>query len=177
MIEIAPRPKAEAKKSVQYFLYISVALLIITIISYFIVGYLYNKRSDELEVLRNQLAMQDVEEINDLKTNLTNRKMKIDDFNILVSSRKSSIDFFEFVEKNTHPNVRWGDVELYFPDKILKLRGEAESFSILTQQILVFKNSEKVKEVELENVQISEGGTKRINFSLDFLLREKAFFK
>lgn len=177
MIEIAPRPKAEPKKFVKVFLYLSLVFLVMTVASYFVMDYFYGKESKELRVLKDQLALQDVNDINALKADLVNYKGKIDDFNTLISSRKSSAEFFEFLEKNTHPEVRWSNIELFFPDQKFKLIGEAESFSVLTQQILAFKNTEEIEKVELESLSMSRGGTEGIDFSLAFTLSSKAFLK
>ena len=177
MIEIAPRPKAEPKKSVQIFLYFSLVLLVLTVASYFAIGYFYKEKTEELEVSKAQLAIRNIDEINTLRSKLVNYKEKIDDFNILISSRRSSVEFFEFLEKNTHPRVEWGSVELFLLDGKFKLYGKAESFSILTQQLLVFKNTEEIEKVELGGLNLSRGGTEGIDFSLNFTLNHKAFFK
>jgi len=75
---------------------------------------------------------------------------------------------FEIIEENSHPQVWFSQLNLEAKQGKVILGGQTQSFETLGQQLLIFQNAEKIKEVTLSSVSINKLGKIEFSFSLVF---------
>jgi len=177
MVEIIPKSKKKKTKGSKIFFAISFVVLIAVVASYFGFFYMEKEAAEERDGLREELTKQDVKEINQLKARLTRYQRKIDDFKTLIDSRKYPTSFFDFLEENTHAAVTWEEFHLDTEKNQLNMRGEAEDLIRIIEQILIFKGSPDINNVDLTDLQVFREEETGVAFELSIKLKSEIFSK
>ncbi len=88
--------------------------------------------------------------------------------------------FFDFLEKNTYPNVRISSAQVGVSNREIKMEGVAADYDVLTNQISAFKSADGVSDVMLESSKsrsLTDGGgvsfSVRVNFTGGFFSGNK----
>lgn len=164
-------PKPSIWRSI--LLYLSLFLLLGTI-SVFVILDNFQKT--------NTLTLQDLEEhLNRLKTGeeleleakLLGSEKKIKDFSFIFAKHRRASKFFPVIENLCHPRVQFSDLNLNLDSSEASVSGQTESFEILGQQLIIFREAKELKNVELGEATIGEGG--KIDFSFTFSLNPEIF--
>jgi lipopolysaccharide export LptBFGC system permease protein LptF len=92
--------------------------------------------------------------------------------NALLAEQAETSKFFAFLEKNTSGSVYYERADLSVTERSAKLDGVASSYSVLAQQVELFRRSSEVEGISLENSSAGESG---IDFSLMLSLNPKIF--
>jgi len=173
MVEIIPKPLAKTPKWQKLLPYFAIAILIITILGYFILNNSLEKSRQTLKDLEDTLVKLKTPEKESLEKEILNYQKKIKDFSILIEQHLIVSNFFNLLEKITHPRIWFSDFELKPREAQVSLSGEAGSFLALGQQILIFKGEKKIQEIKLDNVSLDEKG--KIKFDLSLSLSPEVF--
>ncbi|MFC1663726.1 hypothetical protein ACFL0A_01225 [Patescibacteria group bacterium] len=172
-IEIIPK---STKKSPFWFdalFYFSIALLLISLSSFFILNHLEKKASEEFQDLENLLAKEKTSEEIATEKDVFKYQRKIDDFSVLIDLHQSPLNFFSILENNCHPKVQFTNFALDSKLLTATLYGKTESFNTLGQQISIFEEESLIKDVVLSQLSIGKkGGT---DFVLNFSLNPETF--
>lgn len=177
MVEIIPKPPEKIPLWQNLILFISLAILIIAILAYFGLGFWQKKADQKIKELDGKIAAFKTKERLDLESDLKKTKKKIDDFNFLFERHKISSNFFQFLEKVSHPKIQFSDFKLDLKDGKIDLSGQTESFVTLGQQAIIFQQaSEKAKEIlgqeilktDLSKFSIGKEGKIDFTFNLSF---------
>jgi hypothetical protein len=90
----------------------------------------------------------------------------------LLKTRSETSKFFDFLEKNTSGKVYYESADLSAAEKTVKLEGVAASYSVLAEQMEIFRRAPEIKGISLDNSSVGESG---IDFSAKLSLNEKIF--
>ncbi len=173
-IEIIPRKTAVLSSWLKILFYILIGLIIISILSYFILGYLQRKsliafKNLEEEINKERTSQRIVQE-----EEILNYQKKINDFGFLLSYHFFPSKFFTFLEKTSHPRILFSQTNLNPSGSLVILSGQAESFLALGQQLQILKREPSIKSVSLSKISLGERGG--VNFTLE-LSFDTEFFK
>ncbi len=90
--------------------------------------------------------------------------------NLLADHAKSS-DVTDFLEKNTLTNVYFKTMSLDWSTRTLKFDGNAPSYSVLSQQMEIFRQAPQISEVNLDGANLSQDKTGGVDFSIRLILK------
>ena len=173
MIEIIPRPAKKLPLWQNLLFYFSIILLLITILSYFILGHFLKKSEKALQDLELTLARgKTIAELS-LEKEVLSWQKKIEDFSKLIREHTLASNFFLFLEKNCHPKTFFSKVNLKPGANEAVLSGQAENFSVLAQQISILKSKKEIKDLNLSSIIIGKEG--KVDFTLNLLLDPTLF--
>jgi len=181
-IELIPKPETEKKPFdlTKFLLYLAIIILVGSVGLYFLFDFgLIRNSSKVLAELETQLSLQMTDEAKEHEAKLIEWRQKIEDFRILLDLHQNPSKVFSLLEKLSHPRVWFTDFSLNFGTQKteegsevgqfqLQLQGVAESFRVLGEQLLVFKNDENIKEIKLSNVSLGEKGNVKFQFEITF---------
>jgi hypothetical protein len=168
MVEIIPKPVTRASSWQNIPFYFSVGLILLAVLSYFIVDIYINRAESKLTEIEERMAQTKSVEQTALEKELSDYEKKIEGFSILAGQHLFSSKAFEFVEKNTHPEVWFSDIKLTPSKGEIVLSGDTENFITLRQQAQIFKSNPLVKNLDLTKIAIGKEG--RIDFSVNLIL-------
>ncbi|KPJ71800.1 hypothetical protein AMJ50_00480 [Parcubacteria bacterium DG_74_3] len=168
-IEIIPKPPVKIPFWQNFLFYFSFLLLIASIVSYFALGRFITQGEATLLELQDTLTRERTGQEIALENRVFACQKKIDDFSQLIKQHLFPSKGFLFIENLCHPRVWLSQFGLELPSYQLVISGQADSFSALGQQLLIFENNSSIKEVNLSQLSIGkEGGVEFIiNLSLD----------
>jgi hypothetical protein len=174
MIEIIPRPKPRLPFWQSVLLWISISLLVLSVLGYFVLGYLEKKDSQVLQDLEEFLTEEKtVKEIDSLEKEVFEYQEKIENFSQLFNSHQLSSNLFKLLESKTHPQVFWMSIGLDTEELAVFLAGQTQDFQTLGQQISILKEEELISEINLSDIQLGEEG--KVDFKLDLSFFPRAF--
>ncbi|MBI2175219.1 MAG: hypothetical protein HYU35_00595 [Parcubacteria group bacterium] len=93
----------------------------------------------------------------------------IDASKTLVKQHTSLSRVFEFLEEATLPEVRFTTFSFSVETLTLVMNGEAKGYTKLSQQAIVFEQSQFVERVKLSNLSLIDSG--RVGFALQLVLK------
>ncbi len=168
MIYIIPRPPQKMPQWQIILFYFSLALLMAVVIAYFVLNYFHGKSAAALEDLEERILAVGTAEDKKIETEVFASQEKIKDFSELLAAHPRTSQFFEFLEKNTHPKVWFTDLDLSPELPQAKIGGQARNFGTLAQQIYIFREEDLIKGIKLTDISLGEGGEAKflLNLSL-----------
>jgi len=170
-IEITPQKKDIKTILEKVVLYIGIFLLVLELLSFFLINY-YNKKINE-EILQTEKKLAKTEEEDILEKEVLSIKKKIDDWSNIVSNYKKSSNFFEFLEKNTHPDISFSKMSLSVKDNNVSLSGQSKSFDVLGQQVMILKNKQEVESITVSKTSLNR--ERMVDFELNIKLNPSIF--
>lgn len=173
MVEIIPKKAPLLPQWLNILFYFSLAFLIFSIASFFLLNNSIKKNQETLIDLEESLAERKTSENVSLEKEILKYQRKTDDFSQIIGGHLKTSEVFEILQKNCHPRVRFSQFNLESRQNYILLSGNTDSFESLGQQLLIFKGEALVRGADLEKVSINkEGG---ISFSLSLPLDPKIF--
>jgi Tfp pilus assembly protein PilN len=167
MVELIPKETPKLAGWLNILFYLALALLIFAIASLFILNNSIKKSKATLEeLILETLTKGKAPERVALKKEILNYEKKFEDFSVLINQHLENSKFFTAFQKISHPQVWFSQLNLNSEEKVANFSGEAKSFESLGQQLLILKNEDWIKNVELKEVSINKEG--KINFNLSF---------
>jgi len=173
MVEIIPKSEAKLPAWQNIFLYFSFGLLLMVVLAYFILDIYLDRAETTLKNLEETLAKEKTAEEIALEEEVFGYQRKIGDFSKLINQHLFSSKFFEFIEKNSHPQVWFSRLDLNTREGRAKLTGEAGNFVVLHQQLQILRTNSSVKNLDLVGIAIGKEG--RVNFGLNLDLYPSLF--
>ncbi len=167
-IEIIPK-KVEAKLPVVNILsYLSLILLIISVLGYFILGYFQKNSARTLQNIEDIISQKETPEVKVLEKRVFGYQKKIEIVSSLLTSHKVSRNFFSFLESFSYPKIFFSKLDLNVGKLQASVSGQTETFESLGQQLLIFRRGEFVKDVNLTEVSIGKEGEVKFTIELSF---------
>jgi uncharacterized protein YeeX (DUF496 family) len=170
-IEITPQKKDIKIIFQKVILYIGIFLLVFEFSLFFILSY-YNKKISQ-EIIDIEKKLSKTEEENILEKEVLSVKKQIDDWEKIVKDYKKSLNFFEFLEKYTHPDVSFSKMSLSVKDNNVSLSGKAKSFDVLGQQVMILKDIDEIESVNVSSASLNR--ERSIDFSISINLKPSIF--
>ncbi len=174
MVEIIPKkPIKKIFPWQEILFYISLVLLMGVVLGYSILIYLESKARLTLEGVKGKITTVGTIEDRILETEVLAHKERIEDFSILIKEYHKSSNFFDFLEKITHPQIWFTSLKLETRALQVTLFGRAPNFQVLGQQLEIFQKQDLIEEVKLSDMLLGEGG--EVEFSISLSLASQIF--
>lgn len=178
-VDLIKGEKEEAINWGKYLAYIFLAIIASSVLSleiYWLIGQWEkqeNKRAMEVQEESRKVEVQ-ISELEKDNNNLANIKRRIDLIDSLLNKHPHWTNFFNFIERRTLSTVFWDSFSGDLSGKY-SLKGEANSFSEITWQTLVFLDSDFVKSARSSNTNIVDNS--KVNFDFDFEINDIIFYR
>jgi hypothetical protein len=168
MVEIIPKPTKKILPWERVLMYISLGLLLVSIISFFLLNYFVSQSKKELQKSEDALNSIKTEKEIALEKEVFGYQAKIKDFSSILAGHLYPSKFFSFFEKLCHPKVWFSQIDFNVDNCSLSLSGETTDFLTLEQQLRIFKKEPLIKSVILSDLSV--GGEGLVSFSLSIIL-------
>ncbi len=174
-INITPQKIETVNKAlwITILFYFSLVLFLASVVSYFVFDYFIADYSKRAIILKNDIVQAENKEQRSRKQKVTEIQAQIKDFSKLFNDHKFISTFFVEFEEWCHPRVWFSSISLNIDNSSVDLNGETDSFETLGQQMLVLKNHNLIKKIDLSNIQM--GQNERINFNLGLVFYPQSF--
>jgi hypothetical protein len=86
----------------------------------------------------------------------------------LLDSHPAASKFFDFLDKNTHQQITYINLDLSSGVKIVQLEGTAPSYGVLSQQLELFRQAPEIEKVFLDDSRTMDTGAVRFSARLIF---------
>jgi hypothetical protein len=174
MIEIIPRKATPLPLWLKILFYTLIAILLGTVLSYFILGHFQKKSLTALQNLEEEIRKEKTPQKTTQELEILSYQRKINDFPLLLSRHLLSSKFFSFLEKTSHSRIWFSQINLNPGEALAIISGRAETFSVLGQQLQIFEKETLIKDATLSKIFL--GGKGEIEFTLTLSFDPK-FFK
>ncbi len=163
-IEIIPKTEKEKASYANVFFYFCVAAFLIFLVSYALL-YLYQKKlGKELSGIEKNLERTAAEKT--LEEEIIQEQKKIRDFGVLLQEHRFVAELFDFLEKFSHPKAWFSGLKMDSEKGTADISGEVDNFEGLGQQVLILKEQEFIKSLNLTKVSTSKEGKIKFDFRL-----------
>lgn len=174
MVEIIPKPSTKHPFWFNFLFYCSIAFVLLSGLAFLWLNWSYQKAM-QIKTELEQALLQERKGFEALEKEVLTYERKLNDFSLLLSDHKKPLNFFPILEKLTHPEVQFSQLNLNLKDNKAALSGRAKSFVALDQQLFILKKAPGLKDVELSTLSLEgEGGG--VSFSL-MLSLDPAIFR
>lgn len=170
MVTIIPKTPQNISLMQPFLLYVSIGLLIAVFSAYFLLDHFENRAAQSSEDLEEKIGQVGDKE---MEREVLAASGKVKDFSLLLAGHRKPSGFFDFLEKITHPNVGFLELELFPPTLEAKMIGFADNFRSVGQQIYIFQEQELIEEVKIKGLSLGSMG--EATFSLELVLSPKLF--
>lgn len=170
-IEIAAKPKIKVPFWAIFILLLSLTGFLAVGLSYFYFDSLSRDLAKKIKEKEQALIKTETEK--NLEDSVFSKEEKINNLATLIKKHGKTFNIFLFLESLTHPEIQYTDFNFATGTGQVKLIGNAKSFLALGQQLLILKQKEEIKEIELSGISIRED--KRIDFNLSLTFDSKIF--
>ena len=165
-MQIIPRKKEKLFFVQETLFYSLIGLFLLMIFSYFILGYFQKQSLTELQNIEELLTKEKTLAKMSLEKEILNEQKKINDFSLLLDSHPSSTNFFAFLEKTSHPKIRYSQISLNPLDGQAIVSGYSDSFSSLGQQFQILSQEQFVQKADLSKISLEKKGEISFIFNL-----------
>ncbi len=173
-IEIIPRKAIPLPLWLKILFYILIALLLTTVLSYFILGQFQKKSLTALQNLEEEILKEKTPQKIAQEKEILNYQQKINDFSLILDHHLLPSKFFRFLEKTSHPRIWFSKINLSPREALAIVSGRAETFPVLGQQLQILKKEALVKNVSLAKISLGEKGEIKFTLTISF---DPKFFK
>ena len=146
------------------------ALIILFLVGIIWFGLLFYKNSldKKLESTKQQTESLSERENKEIQTKILALEKNLKNVKNLLSQHIYSSKLFDLLEKLTLPQVRWTDFNLKIESGLLSLKGQANNYSTLAKQILIFQEEPSFKEVNTSGISLGQLGGVKFNMEINF---------
>lgn len=154
-------------------LYFALAMLIATVIVYFIFSIKISLQEKKIQELKEDIATTGIPQQKELEVKVFEYQKKINDFSVLFTDHKIPSNILHFIEESAFPNAWFSLFSLNVQEDQIKLSGEIKDALVLARQVSLLKENEFVNDVKLLNFSLGEQG--KVIFNLTFSLDSRIF--
>lgn len=146
--------------STNIFTYLGIIVLIGTVGAFLLFQFVLSPaRKETLGEKDQQLAQQKTQEQRDAEQEVLKYQRKVNDFTRLSAEQKTTIPFLEFLEQNVHQQVSLSDGSVDLSTNTMQLAGQAPSFRVVQEQLLVFRSrTDVLRQFEFSDLRAGDGG-------------------
>ena len=132
-------------------------LIVVILISLGLWGYQANLIKEKTSLIERIGNLQN-QRNNDLEVNFIELGKRIEGFEKTLEHRIYFSKIFEMIEELTLPQVQFADTNIDLSENKFNLKIEADSYSSLANQVIVFEEDSRIKNVELSKTGLSTYG-------------------
>lgn len=173
MVELIPKKAQKPSGWINTIFYLILLLTVISVTLYFVLNNVVSRTTAALEEVRDSISKEETPQNKKFESEVKKYQEKINNFSKVIKEHTMSSRIFEFLEKRCHPWVWFSKFTIDIEKSTVNLVGSANTFEILGQQIIIFKQDSTVEKVDLNNVGIEKDG--RISFSLTLTINKDVF--
>ncbi len=173
MTNLIHKPKVEVPKWQTNLFHVSLVLLVIAVLGYFIFMIFEKSSNSQRDKASEELVALEVEEDPQLVEEVLKYENKINNFKILLNEHQGVLVFLETLDNLESPNTKFIDFSLDVPSKTVNLSGITSNVQELLKQQNMFNNEELIEEFKLTDWSINNEG--RLDFKYNLTIKEKAF--
>jgi len=173
MSEIIPRPKAKAPSWTKMLLVFSLIVLGFSIFGYFGVRWGQRSTQEKIDQVKKDIIALASPQNKALEAKIMTAQYQMGEFSGLLNSHQYASKFFDLVRVVIHPDVLLTNFKLSVEKNQAELKGRVKNFQALGEQVLAFRQQEKIKSAVLSQLFLDKEG--RINFVLDLGLAPGLF--
>ena len=134
-----------------------VLLISIILISFGLWGYKINLNENKEILVQKVEKLQNQRDL-DLENNFMYLKEKIDNFKDIINKRIYSLNLLETIEELTLPLVQYNDFSVNLNELLVNLGIEADNYSSLAKQVVIFEEDPRIKSVIFSEVKLERSG-------------------
>lgn len=173
MVEIIPKPAQKLPLWQNILFYLSISLLAASLLSFFLFERSLRGAESSLKNLEETLTREKTPQEASLEKEILTWQKKVKNFSRLFSQHLYPSEAFEAVEGISHPEVWLKQVSLDSSEAKVTVSGETESFTTLSQQLLLLEREPKVKNFTLAALSIGRRG--KVDFTLNISFDPSVF--
>jgi hypothetical protein len=163
-MEIIPKPKRKLPSPETFLLYFSILIFICSVFTSFYLFYQEKLKKKEISQIEGKILTLKTSEIKKAEEEVLKYQNKILDFSNLIKDHLFYSKIFSFLEQKTHKQIYFSRMDLDFENSTLLLSGQSPNFSVLAQQLEVFKEDPFVK-AQLKELNLGKEG--RVDFKIE----------
>ena len=171
MVEIIPKAPTKTPAKKGFLLSISIGLLLISLVGFFILKNIAQQAKEELtnlEATFQELKSQE----KSLEKEVLGFRKKLNNFSLLLKDHLVASKFFPILEEVAHPEIQFKNLDLNPRQKKVVISGLTDEFINLAEQLSILKNREETKNVKLNKVGISQ---EKVEFEIEISLPPELF--
>jgi hypothetical protein len=162
-MEIIPKPKRKIPSLETIFLYFSILVFIFSIFASFYFWFEEKSKRKEISQIEEKISILKTPEIKKKEEEVLKYQKKISDFSNLIKEHLFYSKIFPYLEQKTHKQIYFSSMDLDFENSTISLSGQSPSFSILAQQLEVFK--EGPFKAQLKEITLGKEG--KVDFKIE----------
>jgi len=168
MVEIIPKQKQKPLFGQWFFLIASVLLLGGVAVGFFVLDQLEKNAREILEGLEETLAADTQPQEQAIVAELNEYKEKIDRFREAAAEREDFLPLFVLLEQSILDGVVLSRLESERGSNKIFIEGVADSFFVLEQQRLLWKQQEQIGKTDIRNMNLEQEG--QVQFEAELML-------
>jgi Tfp pilus assembly protein PilN len=133
-------------------------LFLLIVAGYFGLVFFSRSSQEKLKEIEEIIVQKETPEIMALEKEILKAKEKTEIFAVLLDSHRRTSNFFNFLKENCHKEVFFSKLELDVEGSRATLWGIAKNFQALGEQMLIFREQDLVRSVELTDISLEKEG-------------------
>lgn len=174
-MEIGLIPKKPTEKPLWQIVlfYSSIGFLFLVTLAAIILSYAGGKTKLEITRLDQELNRPKTTAETQLEKKVLQAQERISSFKSLLESAKPASKIFTLLEKTTHPQVVFAQLDFSAAGNKISLSGQTDNFQTLGQQLLIFQSEPLIAKSSLDQLGIGKGGA--VEFGISLVLSDQLF--
>lgn len=168
MVEIIPKLPQTSSLFVRVFFALSIGVFVLSVGGFVLLFFLELRTQTKIEEAEILLRTEKTLEQAQLEQEVFVVRARLKDFATLLQQKKDALPVFSFLENAVHPEVTFFSMNVDAQSHTVQLRGTAESFSALDEQLVVFQAREEPSSLSLTNLQLGEQGGVDFQMEIQF---------
>ena len=170
-IEFIPRPEIKKPSPEENFLfYLAIIFLIASLISLLVLKIGVRNSNKALAALATQISARAAE---GKVAEVTAWREKMKDYNFIFNLHQIPSNVFIFSEEIIHPKIWLNSFKLNSETQTLEIKGIAQNFLALAEQILVLENHKLIEKIALTEISLRKEGD--IEFQMQLFFKGEIF--
>ncbi|MCH7828683.1 hypothetical protein IH982_02295 [Patescibacteria group bacterium] len=174
MVEIIPKVPQTSSLFMRVFFALSIGVFVLSVGGFVLLFFLESRTQTKIKEAEILLRTEKTPEQAQLEQDMFVARTRLKDFATLVELRKDVLPAFSFLENVVHPEVTFLSMNVDVQSHTVQLRGTAESFSALDEQLVVLEARSEPGSISLTNLKL--GGQGGVDFQMEIQF-SAAFFQ
>ena len=174
MVAIIPKAPQSSPLFMKAFFALSIGAFVFSVGGFALLFFLEPRTQSKIEEVEILLKAEKTSDQAQLEQDVLVVQTRLKDFTTLVQLKKDVLPVFSFLEIVVHPKVTFLAMNIDSTLQNMQLRGTAESFSALDEQLVVLQAREEPSSLSLTNLQLGRLGGVDFQMEIQF---PAAFFQ
>ncbi len=184
-IKVGPvKKEIKAPKGFDSLFYFALVFLVLSLSAYFFINYRIGEIKESIKTTQREIRETEerVDRFKEKEEKVMEHESVINDYIQLLERRTVLTSFLTALEKSTHSQVQFSEVNIDVSQRTARLNGVARNLEALEQQYYIFKDFSLVSETEvspIERVELQnfreEGVEEGVSFEFALALNPEIF--